>query len=575
MDLSKFKLSHEDEKAYHVVHPSGSVMQVQKEGLSSKAHEMIKKMAKGGPVMMADAGEVPPALAADDQSQPAPASTESSPVDTSVPTQVTPAPVDTTAPPQPAGLSPEDLFGTHIVAGAKALRDYADKIYDMTSPENMQKALAAKQSVARQDAAPPPVAPGVAPAPAREPDSIEQTPKVAPAANPAQNPMNSNNMNITKALQEEKAANVASANAIGGQGAAESQAIQNTQDAINQMPTQQQLIADNKQKSDALLKAYADQKIDPNRFWHNASTGSKIAAGIGLFLGGMSMPFTHQGNPAIGIMQNAIDRDIDAQKNEQGKAHNLYTMNREALGTDLAANIATQNQMYTGLKYNLEQAAANFKGPIAQANARMLNAQIDQKIAMNNFRMSFLQGPTKEGQVDPTYPEKVVANSGLFQTPAEQKDALDEIAYRKNLKSIAGPSLEAFDSIGMRRAADLNPFQDTPEQQRFEGLANTTIKEIEGTARQAAMASLKANFMPHLGDSADRRAQKREGWIQYLQSHSAAPFNASRGNDLDQYASTRWTPPGPPAPAMEQHREANGKISLWDPATKKFMGWKK
>ena len=54
---------------------------------------------------------------------------------------------------------------------------------------------------------------------------------------------------------------------------------------------------------------------------------------------------------------------------------------------------------------------------------------------------------------------------------------MEEIAYRKNLKSVANPILKAFDSIGLHRPADLNPLQDTPEQQHFEALMNTTVKE--------------------------------------------------------------------------------------------------
>jgi hypothetical protein len=496
MKLQHFK-AHEDEENFHVVHPSGEKFTMKKSELSTQAHAMIKKMCSGGSVQkFASKGEVQPDADAEMQSAP--------------------------------------LLDPGVEAGVKELGSKAWDWVNRNNPDYKSDTTQAPASVP---------APQPAPAPA-PPMATGQPPVTQPPDGAMSAPVT--NMNMNKALEEERAAYQQQAKVAGQQGAAESKAFQEAQDQVDQLPTQQELVNDNKEKSDALLKAYTDQKIDPNQYFKKMDTTSKIAAGIGLFLGGLSTPFTHQANPAIGILQNAIDRDVDAQKNEQGKAHNLWTMNREALGTDMAANLATQTQLYTGLKYKLMQAASQFKGPNAQANAQLAIAGVDQKIAANNYRLSFLQ-PNKEGAQDPDYPEKVVANSGLFgPEPKDQKEALDEIAYRKNLKSIAQPSMEAFDAIGLHRPADLNPMQDTPEQQHWQGLANTTVKEQEGTARQAAFDSIKKNFMPNLGDSDARRQQKREGWAQYLEAKKTSQFMNSRGLDLDKFPSTSLNIP----PAM-------------------------
>lgn len=486
-NLKDFKLLQEDANSYLMTHPNGKQMTIPKKGLSEKAHKMIK-MCSGG-MAMAKGGKVQKFAGTDDPSDSQVQSDDSN-------SQAPVVNIDLTGQPpqanQPVGTD------TVLAPGQAGVPQYV-------SP------------------APPPI-----------PTTPQQ------GAGQTNQPLMPD---INQSLKEEKKAITAGATAEAGLGTAQANDIAEIQGKVDNLPSQNNLIARNETIDNSLMEAYKSKSIDPDRYMHNMDTGSKITAALALFLGGLSTPFTHQGNPALAVMQNAIQRDIESQKADVDKAHTLWSMNRAALGNDLAANTATQNQMYTALKYKLAQAASHFQGPIAQAKAQQLNASIDQQIAQNNFKLSFLQGPTKEAISDPNYPEKAVANSGMFKTPEEQKAALDEIAYRKNLKSVANPILDAFDAIGLHRPADLNPMQDTPEQQHFEALMNTTVKEQEGTARQAAFDSIKANLMKHVGDSDARTQQRREAVIQYLNSKQAAPFTASRGLNLDQYPSTAWTPP--------------------------------
>ena len=511
MNLSNFNLLKEDDDNYHVKHPSGKTMAVAKKSLSPKAHEMIKKMCSGGDVQKfaGDKDDPSASVVQPDLSH-----------------------VGDNYRYQPPSSPEMNLVG---MGGGDSGPGFMDSLAN--SPVNLAYVDPQAQASPSSQA---PAAPVQAPAVA----AAANTPNPAPSTGSA--PSISPNPGIEKALQEQQAANKEEAKQIGGQGAKEQSAIDDMQSAINALPTQQDIIAKDKVNDDKLFDAYQNQHMDPKRYMHDLSTPNKVIAGISAFLGGMSTPFTHQGNPALQVMENAINRDMESQKADINQKHTLWSMNRERLGNNLAADMATKNQMYMGLKAQLASAASQFKGPLAMAKAQQANALIDQQIAMNRYHMSFMQGPTKESATDPNYPEKVVANSGLFQTPEEQKQALDEIAYRKNLKAIAQPSLDAFDKIGFHRIGDLNPMQDTPEQQAFQGLANTTVKEQEGTARAAAFKSMKENFMPQLGDSNDRRAAKRAAYVQYLQAKQAAPFNASRGNNLDNFESTTWHPSSSP-----------------------------
>jgi len=539
MDLKNFKLIHEDDKSYHVQHPNGRHMSVSKEGLSDKAHAMIKKLACGGPVKMKDGGQTvrdtsnmsdeeianQPALEDDETQVDNPSQQPINiNIDASQPDR---SPASTPAA-SPFALSPEQ---------AQAVQKYVAPTQPALPP-NDPYVMAQAQKAEQQANLMKSLAPAAPAAPA--PAAPSQAAPQAPAA-PDRTALNA--MDINKAMEAEKAANLAGANAVSGQGALEQKSIQAIQDKIDAMPTQQELVDANRQKNMDLFQAYADKKIEPNQFWHNASTGSKIAAGIGLFLGGMSTPFTHQANPAIGIMQAAVDRDIMAQKNEQGKAHNLWTMNREMLGTDMAANLATQNQLYTGLKYQLMSAAAQFQGPIAKANAQRLNAQIDQQIAMNNFKLSLMQGPTQEA-MDPATHIGMLQKFGLS-TPEQTAGALKEVKDRENISTNEPKIFAAFDEATKQHLTDYIPGTENAGQMALKQLLLPNFKNIDGTVRQAAMDETFNNVVPRFGDSSGKIAAKRQALQDWITSEKAAPISKSIGVDLDKYPSTKETSPLP------------------------------
>ncbi len=181
----------------------------------------------------------------------------------------------------------------------------------------------------------------------------------------------------------------------------------------------------------------------------------------------------------------------------------------------------------------------------------------EKQLAMDSFKLYGAAGAPGEQKIDPSSDP---AQAVLKKAPVDLRaKALEEIKDNQNIAKIAGPSLEAFD----KAAQDTRPMTggidgtsgsafvphipfvgdfETPGQKAFSGMANTTVKEVEGTARQAAFDSIKDNFRPQFGDSDANIARKRAGWINYLQSHTASPVNDSFGNHLSQYSSTTIDP---------------------------------
>ncbi len=342
------------------------------------------------------------------------------------------------------------------------------------------------------------------------------------------------------ALMASQQANQAMANSAIGQGKAESQAIKDVQSKIAELPSQQKLIEQNKVKDDELMRAYQEKKIDPDRYWNNKSLPAKISAGLGMILSGFGGGVSGGGNLAAENIQKMIQADIESQKEDKSNALNLWKMNREALGTDLAANLATQNQMYTGLQYKLMDAASQFKGPQAQAQAQAANALLNQKIAENRFKLSLLNGPTQENQD----PAQLV--NWLVDDPSERKVVSEEIKRAQDTKRISHSILEDFD----KAAVDLRPFSGGRLKNIIPGTESayagaleqhlmTTLQDLEGSVKESAAESLKHTMMPRTGNSDKEIQIKRQALVDYLASKQSAPNAKRHGIDLEKYPSSQ------------------------------------
>lgn len=195
-------------------------------------------------------------------------------------------------------------------------------------------------------------------------------------------------------------------------------------------------------------EALAQQKIDPQHYWNSKSTGSKVASMIGLILGGAGGGLMHQENPVLKMMNQEIDRDVDAQKAELGKTENLLAANMRQFGNLNDATKMTQIMQTDILAHQLGQIAAKTTDKMAQARllqaqGQLLDAKLPgmQQLALNhsvNQMLSEAQGdPGKmEGaiealrRVDPKRADDIasryVPGMGLTLTP-KGKDIVTEL----------------------------------------------------------------------------------------------------------------------------------------------------
>jgi hypothetical protein len=132
-------------------------------------------------------------------------------------------------------------------------------------------------------------------------------------------------------------------------------------------------------KQDALANDIANGKIDGNRWWDSRDTGQKVSATIGMILGGIGAGMTGGPNQALEIIQNAISRDMEAQKANLGKKQSLLSMYVQQ-GHDVqdAMKLAAAHELAAvegQLKASASRYAALETAPIAQSIAAQLQTR--------------------------------------------------------------------------------------------------------------------------------------------------------------------------------------------------------
>lgn len=140
--------------------------------------------------------------------------------------------------------------------------------------------------------------------------------------------------------------------------------------------SQQQLSDENAQ----LAKDVQNGHIDPNRFVNNQGTASKISTTLGILFSGLGAG-AHGTNMAVNILQEHINKDIDAQKADLGNKQNLLTQNLHRLGNMQAATAATQAQNYAMLQGQIMKQAYQDGSLGALAQAKMATDLFQTKLA--------------------------------------------------------------------------------------------------------------------------------------------------------------------------------------------------
>ncbi len=312
----------------------------------------------------------------------------------------------------------------------------------------------------------------------------------------------------------------AQANAAGQQGNAEAQAAgQTVGQAQKMMQDYQNLNTHYLKEHDALMADLQNSHIDPNHFMSSRTEGQRTNAMIGLFLSGLGSGITGRPNMAQGILQGAIDRDMQAQEANLGTKKTLLGANMQMFGETRAAYQATRAQLQDIYNMRIAQAAAQSKNPQAQAIAqqeigksRMQIAQTYQQIAAQKALMA---GGSNA-------PETRIR---LIPDPKDRAKAIDEYGKAQNLSSQANTILGHFDQAAqdntvLKTGAGL--LRTPASVLNFNASVMPYLKDAEGRINEQEIHIIQ-QLAPKPGDSADKIAQKRNGVLQLIHEKSATP----------------------------------------------------
>lgn len=237
----------------------------------------------------------------------------------------------------------------------------------------------------------------------------------------------------------------------------------------------QQIGNDIHQRYQSLADEVSAGKIDPSHWWDSKSTGSKILTAIGMVL-------TGAGSQAGQAIDNAIDRDINAQKSNLDNKQTLLGKYMEMYKSLPEAEAAARLTMHAATEGLINQQAAKLGSQNAINAATMTNAQRRQQLL-----------PQLEGLA------RSQAMMGMYGSMGKNQPTGDaESAYQKQLSDLA----------------ILNPERYKIEEAKYlpgVGVAAKPVPEaihqklISGTDVSNKLAALESFARQHSGTVLDRK----------------------------------------------------------------------
>lgn len=235
------------------------------------------------------------------------------------------------------------------------------------------------------------------------------------------------------------------------------------------------------QEISSYQKEIQEGKIDPNRYMNNLSTGGKIATAIGLILGGIGGGMTGKGNnAALDVLNNLINRDIEAQKADMDKTKNLMGFSMQKMGNLKDAEAYSRSILLAQTSNELQAAAAKSQDPIARARAvqaiGQLEAQKSQLLNQVAARQAIASGQkVDKEQLSEDQRQRYVDTDG-FRGLANTKE--EGVKFRESIPAYKDTisSLDRLLALSKEGGKSISP-EKIAEAQQLKYLLGGTMRE--------------------------------------------------------------------------------------------------
>jgi hypothetical protein len=161
------------------------------------------------------------------------------------------------------------------------------------------------------------------------------------------------------------------------------------------------------------FNANPDNKFDADQYRKNMSLPAKVSTGIGLFLGGFSVPFGGQ-NFAQDFLNKQIQNNIDAQKENYGRQKNVWGAAKDLFGDNQVADNFAKTTALDQVNNQIAQTALSNKTPLVTARAQnLINTNKAQQEALKNNSAQILTNKQQASQnQSPSFLDKVKSALG-------------------------------------------------------------------------------------------------------------------------------------------------------------------
>lgn len=277
----------------------------------------------------------------------------------------------------------------------------------------------------------------------------------------------------------------------------------------------------------ASVKELAGMKVDQGRIWKDKTTGDKIAVGIGVLLGAIGQGLTGgKSNYALDVIDNAIERDIAAQKTEiatkgevLGQKQNAIAMMRQRFGDERLADLAFKEAAMEKVKASILDKMASTKSDAVRAQGQMALSQIAQGSAQRLAEATQISATKTAGGekstvvVETGKPEKAGAAPTEFQGKAAMFAAGAELA-EKNFQDIEKQGFQRGSwsqaALKVLPEATRSALQKRQNQAEL-AFADAFLRQTSGAAiSDSERKDAAARFFPRAGDSPEVLAQKEQ-----------------------------------------------------------------
>jgi hypothetical protein len=289
---------------------------------------------------------------------------------------------------------------------------------------------------------------------------------------------------------------------------------------------------------------------------------SRIGTAFGLLISGAGAGLTHQPNAVLQMMNNEIDRDIDAQKTSKTNAQTLLKLTQEGMiaksqsgqmdaETALKSNALTKMHALSFAAHEMATKASQYpvgskqyndaQTALAMANQAIQNEQVGlaDRVASQTAYMKMVLGPQGQGPgggqgQSPDDPATQIRRKQLMNmiTPEQSQAALSEQKMVENKMQINQNALDSFDTVA--KLASIPSYLKNPIQNKeridaeWAPMMDKLTKDTEGRVTPITV-EMMSSLKPRVKDDTATLNLKRSKLNAILNAGFSTPVSDSIG----------------------------------------------